>query len=186
MVVSGPSHGRLAGTDSFSYTVSNGSGGTATATVWVTVSVPPTSLAYQPPPEQPALPPPPSSPPAAELYCGREVSSFASVVRGTEGSDDLKGTDGDDLVLGFGGRGVLRGKGGNDCLIGGPGDDRMFGDRGQTGSRTATVTTGETIRKGSTRYSAASAPSRVFNDSLLARSDPVDHTIRILFYPAAL
>lgn len=40
---------------------------------------------------------------------------------------------------------------GTDCLIGGPGDDRMFGDRGQTGSRAATVTTGETTRKGSTR-----------------------------------
>lgn len=145
----------FSGIDSFSYTVSDGSGGTATATVWVTVSAPPpppAPPASQSPPEQPpappssspppptaepqpapqppAPPPPSSSPPATELYCGREMSSFASVVRGTEGRDELKGTDGDDLLLGFGGRDVLRGKGGNDCLIGGQGDDRMFGDRG--------------------------------------------------------
>lgn len=147
MITYTPNSG-FSGTDSFSYTVSDGSGGTTTAAVSVTVNPAPAAQSPQPqeqqqqpsPPPPPAPepqpvpqppPPAPTPPPATELYCGREASSFANIIRGTEGDDELKGTEGDDLIIGFGGNDILRGKGGNDCLIGGAGEDRMFGDRGQ-------------------------------------------------------
>ena len=62
----------FSGTDSFTYTVSDGQGGTASATVTVTVAV----SAPAPVPE------PAPQPEPAQLYCGRQVSSFAHVIDG--------------------------------------------------------------------------------------------------------
>ena len=112
----------FSGTDSFTYAVSDGEGGAATATVTVAVAA---SLPTQVPAPVPAPQPAP-----AELYCGRQAFSFAHVIDGTEGNDELTGTKEDDLIRGFGGSDVLRGKAGNDCIIGGAGDDRMYGDKG--------------------------------------------------------
>lgn len=93
-----------------------------------------------PAPEQqpePETPPSPTQQPVASpaeddgtLYCGRQTSSFASVVNGTAGSDELAGTEGDDLVLGHAGDDILNGMGGNDCIIGGEGSDAMWGGDG--------------------------------------------------------
>ena len=62
----------FSGTDPFTYTVSDGQGGTASATVTVTVAV----SAPAPVPE------PAPQPEPAQLYCGRQVSSFAHVIDG--------------------------------------------------------------------------------------------------------
>ncbi|MGI0006043.1 MAG: Ig-like domain-containing protein, partial [Nitrososphaera sp.] len=110
----------FSGTDSFTYTVSDGQGGTASATVTVTIA----TSAPAPVPE------PTPQPEPAQLYCGRQVSSFAHVIDGTEGKDSLTGTKEDDLIRGYGGNDVLKGKAGNDCIIGGQGDDKMYGDAG--------------------------------------------------------
>ena len=111
------------GGDYFNYSISDGDGGTASAAVSVEVQ----ALTSVPAPVPATSPAPPST---GELYCGRDISTFSSVITGTEGRDTLVGTDGDDLILGLGGDDTIRGKGGNDCIIGGPGDDSIWGGSG--------------------------------------------------------
>jgi hypothetical protein len=65
----------FAGTDAFGYTVSDGHGGTASATVTVTVLAPPPTPTPPPPtptppPPTPTPPPPTPTPPAATLHVG--------------------------------------------------------------------------------------------------------------------
>jgi Ca2+-binding RTX toxin-like protein len=114
----------FSGGDYFTYSISDGDGGTASATVSVEVQALPSEPAPVP------TPPAPAPPATGELYCGREISTFSSVIRGTEGSDILVGTNGDDLILGLGGDDTIRGRGGNDCIIGGAGDDSIWGGDG--------------------------------------------------------
>lgn len=86
----------------------------------------------QPEPAPPQQQPPPAAPIEDDetLYCGREMSSFASVVNGTAGNDELAGAEGDDLILGHGGDDILNGMGGSDCVVGGEGNDAMWGGEG--------------------------------------------------------
>lgn len=117
----------FSGSDYFTYTISDGQGGSATAGVSVTVN--PIQQALEPVPVPP-VPTPQPAPASSELYCGREISTFSNVIRGTEGRDTLIGTAGDDLILGLGGDDTIKGRGGDDCLIGGTGDDSIWGGDG--------------------------------------------------------
>lgn len=101
--------GTFVGTDSFTYTISDGNGGTATATVIITVKNP--------------LPP-------VEEFCGVPIDSFDNVIDGTSGNDKLFGTNGDDLIRGFGGNDIIVGGNGDDCIIGGDGNDKLWGGNG--------------------------------------------------------
>ena len=88
------------GTDSFTYTISDGFGGTATGTVLVTVTAP-----------------------TGSIYCTAADDSR----NGTTLGDAIFGLDGDDSLSGLGGNDTLAGGNGDDLLIGGAGADRLYG-----------------------------------------------------------
>ncbi|HEX4986744.1 MAG TPA: cadherin-like domain-containing protein [Burkholderiales bacterium] len=90
----------FAGVDSFSYQVSDGQGGLASATVSVAVS---------------------------NVITGTEEGN---VLAGTPVGDVLLGLGGNDSLFGSGGDDQLEGGSGNDTLDGGAGVDRMFGGAG--------------------------------------------------------
>jgi len=64
------------------------------------------------------------------VFCGKKISQFDHVIKGTEGNDVLIGKKGNDLILGFGGDDIIIGGKGDDCLIGGDGNDIIIGGRG--------------------------------------------------------
>ena len=96
----------FSGLDSFQYTISDGNGGTSTATVRITVNSDVT------------------------LYCSLPESAYSTIIRGTNGNDNLVGTQGNDLMFGYGGKDHMVGLGGNDCMYGGDGKDKLNGERG--------------------------------------------------------
>ena len=65
-----------------------------------------------------------------QIFCGRSIASFTTVIIGTLANDKLIGTSGDDLIDGKEGNDSIKGNGGNDCLIGGLGNDRISGGLG--------------------------------------------------------
>ncbi|MGQ0845345.1 MAG: Ig-like domain-containing protein [Sporichthyaceae bacterium] len=97
-----------AGSDSFTFTVSDGRGGNVVGTVVVTVV-----LGY--------------------LCSGASMASPPagySPVRGTGEADSLDGGPGNDIMWGGGGNDRVSGHGGDDILCGGAGDDRLEGGAG--------------------------------------------------------
>jgi Ca2+-binding RTX toxin-like protein/streptogramin lyase len=140
-IVSGPSHGALsgagatrlytpaagyAGTDAFTYRVSDGTLSSAVATARITVvaaaSPPP------PPPPAPPVPPPPPPPPPPEREV--RVDGYRCSIVGTPGPDTIRGTAKDDVICGLAGNDVLYGLGGNDVVFGGADKDRLYGAAG--------------------------------------------------------
>jgi Ca2+-binding RTX toxin-like protein len=91
--------------DHFSYTVSDGHGLTATATVNVTV----TGVAD-----------------SVTVTGGNGNDTFT----GTSGEDTISGGNGNDILYGMDGHDTLYGGNGNDTLSGGAGNDRLYGENG--------------------------------------------------------
>lgn len=102
------------GADSFTYAISDGKGGSDTATVAITVTVPTTT-------------PPPPPPPATVATC---LGQRATIV-GTAGSDVLTGTGANDVIVGLGGADTISGGGGNDLICAGDGNDVVAGAAGR-------------------------------------------------------
>ncbi|HYC02364.1 MAG TPA: putative Ig domain-containing protein [Azospirillaceae bacterium] len=100
--------------DSFTYTIGDGRGGTATGTVALTV----TGLANK------VL----TGGNGAETLTGSAIAH--DVISGLNGDDTLLGLAGNDKLLGGNGVDRLRGGDGNDVLDGGRGDDWLDGGRG--------------------------------------------------------
>jgi len=98
----------LIGFDSFSYTIDNGIGGTATATVNVAVFSQVGTFGN-------------------DTLTGSSVGDF---IRGGAGDDFVDGTEGNDKLLGNWGNDILVGGEGNDLLAGGLGNDLLFGGAG--------------------------------------------------------
>ena len=98
----------LIGFDSFSYTIDNGIGGTATATVNLAVFS-----------QQGGR--------GSDTLTG---SSGGDFIRGGAGDDFVDGTEGDDKLLGNWGNDSLIGGEGNDRLVGGKGSDTLLGGDG--------------------------------------------------------
>ena len=93
------------GSDTFTYTVSDGNGGFDMATVTVTVSAPATS----------------------NIITGTPNSD---VLNGTSGVDEIYGLGGADTIEGRGGDDIIEGGGGADSIDGGSGNDTMRGGTG--------------------------------------------------------
>jgi len=98
----------LLGFDSFSYTIDNGIGGTATATVNVAVFSQVGTFGN-------------------DTLTGSSEGDF---IRGGAGDDFVDGTEGNDKLLGNWGNDILVGGEGNDLLAGGLGNDLLFGGAG--------------------------------------------------------
>jgi hypothetical protein len=98
----------FSGFDSFSYTIDNGIGGTATATINLAVF-------------------------SQQGGSGNDTltgSSLGDFIRGGAGDDLVDGTEGDDKLLGNWGNDILVGGEGNDLLAGGFGNDLLVGGAG--------------------------------------------------------
>ena len=113
------------GTDSFTYEISDGNGGTDTATVTLTVdSVDINRIVGTP---------------EADIISGTanrdEILALAGndVVAGGEGSDSIEGGAGDDALFGKPGNDTIFGGEGNDTLGGGKGNDVLAGNDGDDG-----------------------------------------------------
>ena len=119
-VVFTPTEG-FAGEASFSYVVSDGKGGTATATVAVTVA----------PAELPG-----TGTPGDDILAGTSGDDVMLAglgddeVDGGAGNDSLDGGEGDDVLNGDEGDDLLKGGAGDDELIGGTGSDMLIGGEG--------------------------------------------------------
>jgi Ca2+-binding RTX toxin-like protein len=98
----------LIGFDSFSYTIDNGTGGTATARVNLAVFSQVGTFGN-------------------DTLTGSSVGDF---IRGGAGDDLVDGTEGDDKLLGNWGNDILVGGEGNDLLAGGFGNDLLVGGAG--------------------------------------------------------
>ena len=92
------------GTDSFQYAISDGFGGTATATAFITTAAP-----------------------AGSIY----GTSGDDTQNGTDLANVIFGLDGDDLVHGLGGNDLLAGGNDKDTLWGEVGGDRLYGQSGK-------------------------------------------------------
>ncbi|MBD2013333.1 DUF4347 domain-containing protein [Microcoleus sp. FACHB-53] len=99
----------FSGTDSFNYTINDGNGGTATATVTVAVGKTLDGTNKD------------------DLLDG---TSGNDIFRGGNGQDTLNGFAGDDLLDGGNGKDTLNGGVGNDTLLGGNGEDVLVGGDG--------------------------------------------------------
>ncbi|MEL7143213.1 MAG: Ig-like domain-containing protein [Cyanobacteria bacterium J06643_4] len=105
------------GSDSFTYSVSDGAGGVSTATVNVTVSS--------------AAPPNVGVTITGDENDNRLVGTDRDdVISGQGGDDKLLGQAGNDNLLGDAGNDRLLGGAGNDSLLGGEGDDTLLGAAG--------------------------------------------------------
>jgi Ca2+-binding RTX toxin-like protein len=108
--------------DSFTYTVSDGKGGSDTATVTITIN----GVTDEPPPP----------PPSGELITGTRGNdrlkggSGDDTIRGLDGNDQLKGCDGKDDLAGGCGNDTIWGGSGNDRIAGGKGNDHLHGGEG--------------------------------------------------------
>ncbi|MGI0027485.1 MAG: hypothetical protein ACREAD_06550 [Nitrosopumilaceae archaeon] len=65
-----------------------------------------------------------------DVFCGKTIVQFNSVIQGTGGAEVLSGTLGDDLIVGNGGNDKIFGRAGNDCIISGNGNDYISGGAG--------------------------------------------------------
>ena len=65
-----------------------------------------------------------------ELFCGQPLTSYVSVIEGTNDDDVLLGTPNNDLIFGMDGNDLIFASNGNDCVYGGPGNDSIFGRGG--------------------------------------------------------
>ena len=97
------------GTDSFTYTASDGKGGTTTATVTVDVAEP-------------------ENPNVGVVVNG---GSGRDVLEGGEGDDFINGWGGSDRLYGGAGADTISGGDGNDKAFGGQGNDHLFGGDGK-------------------------------------------------------
>lgn len=112
-------------TETFTYTIADGRGGTSTAMVTITVNG--------------------TTDPSDDVNCDCEGktpivgSDKNNILVGTDGDDciqalagddKLKGRGGDDTLRGASGNDRLHGQDGNDCLAGGDGNDKLFGNQG--------------------------------------------------------
>jgi len=125
------------GSASFSYIVSDGQGGTASATVDIYVALPPGQSLHGGDGED-------------TLVGGRSGDVLLGhggndALYGLAGADQLEGGDGDDRIEGGAGRDTLVGGGGVDVLSGGPGDDVLDGtsEEGEPGVELDTLAGGE-------------------------------------------
>ena len=66
----------------------------------------------------------------AELFCGRNIDDFDSVIRQAENISYFEGTPDDDLIFGSAENDRIDAQDGNDCILGGPGNDKIFGGNG--------------------------------------------------------
>lgn len=101
------------GTDSFSYAIFDGHGGTDTATVSLNISAPQGAVFGT---------------------NGRDVITGGradNVIFGLDGNDILNGNGGKDTLVGGTGNDTLHGGNGNDVLYGGRGADTLFGGNGK-------------------------------------------------------
>lgn len=96
----------FSGSASFEYTLSDGNGGTSTASVSVEVGFPPDET---------------------DIIYGTENDDFLS---GTNDDDRIEANGGNDRVFARNGDDEVHGGSGNDWLFGGNGDDQLYGDDG--------------------------------------------------------
>jgi predicted extracellular nuclease len=126
------------GSDSFTYSISDGKGGNATASVSVTINA---SGGIIGTPDDDILRGTNSNDlirglAGNDLLLGRDGSDIIyggdgnDVVNGGNGHDTLYGDNGNDIVLGGNGNDRLYGGDDNDTLIGGNGDDLLVGGQG--------------------------------------------------------
>ena len=108
------------GTDSFNYTISDGNGGTDTATVTVTINGV----------DEPPVDPPQVILPAV-ISVGILIRTQRDNLSGGQGDDFLSGFSGKDTIFGNDGNDTLRGDFGRDLLLGGNDNDLLFGGRGR-------------------------------------------------------
>jgi VCBS repeat-containing protein len=118
--------------DSFTYTVNDGRGGTATATMQVTVAGV-TDGTTNPPTNPPTDPPPPNGATINgteknDTLTGRE--NVNDVIDGKGGHDTIRGLGADDTLKAGAGNDHAYGGAGNDRIEGGSGDDRLYGEAG--------------------------------------------------------
>lgn len=112
----------FAGVDSFSYTASDGNGGTSSATVTLYVGMARacdqtgTNL---------------TGTPGSDVLCG---TAGPDVIDGGGGDDTIVGGSGNDTLLGGNGNDFIHGGGGDDSLDGGPGVDQLIGGSGTDGA----------------------------------------------------
>jgi predicted extracellular nuclease len=108
------------GSDSFTYAISDGKGGTATASVSVTIN--PTGGIIGTPDD--------------DILTGSNRNDLIwglggnDTLLGGNGHDTLYGGDGNDLLAGGNGNDILYGGDGNDTLLGGNGNDTLYGGNG--------------------------------------------------------
>jgi hypothetical protein len=130
----------FSGADSFAYTVSDGSGGSAGATVSLTIAAPPpvVIVSTTPPPvvitpttlPVAPLPLPTMTGTAGDDYMDGVHGKFDNVIFGLAGNDTIIGHDGSDSLYGGDGNDTLYGYWGNDTLVGGAGKDKLDGGNG--------------------------------------------------------
>ena len=65
-----------------------------------------------------------------ELFCGQPLTSYVSVIEGTNDDDVLLGTPNNDLIFGMDGNDLIFASHGDDCVFGGNGNDSIFGRGG--------------------------------------------------------
>jgi Ca2+-binding RTX toxin-like protein len=101
------------GTDSFSYTLNDGQGGSDTATAYISVKLPAGAKTGHA---------------AADVLFG---GNGDNVIAGLGGDDLLYGGKGHDIILGGAGDDLIFGGKGNDLLSGGAGNDFIYADGGK-------------------------------------------------------
>ncbi|MBE0532069.1 MAG: tandem-95 repeat protein, partial [Rhodospirillales bacterium] len=114
-------HAGYNGEDSFTYIVSDGQGGYATATVTIAIANDDIHLVGTPGDD--VL----TGGAGDDVLEGREGDD---ILDGGAGDDTLKGGTGDDVLTGGAGDDLLKGDGGDDILDGGAGDDTLDGGAG--------------------------------------------------------
>ena len=117
--------GGFTGADAFTYTLSDGRGGTDTGTVAVTVNALPANLVSGPGFHVGTN--------GIDQITGTSLSEGAGgeeIILGLAGDDTLTGDGNEDRLLGGAGADTLSGGAGNDSLIGGAGDDSADGGTG--------------------------------------------------------
>ncbi len=134
------------GSDSFTYTLQDSSGASATGTVSISVKVPITGTAGT---DGDDIITSGSGNDTIHGLGGNDTISAGSgndTVYGDDGNDTLSGNTGDDVLYAGTGNNLLHGNDDNDTLYAGTGNDTLFGDNGSdllvAGAGTATMTGG--------------------------------------------
>ncbi|MCA1683923.1 MAG: tandem-95 repeat protein, partial [Actinobacteria bacterium] len=116
------------GTDSFTYTASDGNGGTsAAATVTITVAPPATTTTST---STTTIPTSSTTTTTRVPPTGPTCAGQAATIVGTPGPDRIFGTEGPDVIAGLGGDDRIEGLGGDDVICGGAGNDNLGGGAG--------------------------------------------------------